>query len=372
MGVLNTILKNTVYKLSDDNLLIVNDNAEIEDLGSKEYDEDGSSSAGNDENDNVICSKAIDIQHYNEEPWHFGYFEDASKQQLCRIYKTFINPPYKSRQTTFPFILSQQCLSIVELKNRSLYLTYQKKTTNLVIPNILQNINTPITSKSINKHVKHPRIKIDDIIYYDGSKYNSRNRSEITTEKMNDSENEILMNILNNKINEIQLSMGKLYMKDGILKIGDINNISDNYKYIVGVSKDFNTQNCPDSKSIIELKEGQRTECYPITCLDSNSQEYYKYYWYLRLRTSSNVEKKEIPFAHIIKCEILSKEKYMSNDRKKDVDKICNAIFELRFPTTQNTDERWRTHLYPIFKAEECSKLMYDSINTIKDFMNEL
>ena len=88
-------------------------------------------------------------------------------------------------------------------------------------------------------------------------------------------------------------------------------------------------------------------------------------FWYVRLRASQQVL---YPLYGVVKIEIPALEQQpLTTDL---MDEISGAIVGERFVTPYGSDDRWHSHLYPIYQAEHASKQCFYSTEAIQGCIN--
>jgi hypothetical protein len=175
-----------------------------------------------------------------------------------------------------------------------------------------------------------------------------------------------------------KISQDNYLMKDGSLeyKVDHIKNerekrkFQSNFRYVVGVSKSFNPENCKDkngknnSNMIAELPLFHRT---PVSMYSSPRLDGMKYaVWYLRVRDKKYTVN---TFDGILKVEkiLVTDEQIKAGLDTEEVDLISANILNERNPVCYGADSRWANHLYPVYVTECYAKSKYLS-NTM--FMN--
>lgn len=88
-------------------------------------------------------------------------------------------------------------------------------------------------------------------------------------------------------------------------------------------------------------------------------------FWYLRLRESQQVL---YPLFGVIKVEIpVLESQPLTTDL---LDQVSGALLAERFVTPYGSDDRWHSHLYPIYQAEHASKQQFVSTQVIQGCIN--
>ena len=133
---------------------------------------------------------------------------------------------------------------------------------------------------------------------------------------------------------------------------------------VVGVSKSFDPMLPTSNKSkrggtqigaeLLKLEYGQRTPVF----LKENSKHRKFGCWYLRVRPKNRVAG---PLEGIIKIEkmaVLEEEEGLDSSV---VDNISLWLLNEGSPTCYGRDERWASHLYPVYLTETLIKASFES-----------
>lgn len=88
-------------------------------------------------------------------------------------------------------------------------------------------------------------------------------------------------------------------------------------------------------------------------------------FWYLRLREAKQLQ---FPLFGVIKIEIPNiTEQPITSDM---INEISSALLAEQFVTPYGSDDRWHTHLYPIYQAEHSAKQLFYSTEIIQGCIN--
>lgn len=189
-------------------------------------------------------------------------------------------------------------------------------------------------------------------------------------------EREIAM--VSRMVAEHKINQNNYLMKDGSLEYNvdylrndrEKRKFQSNFRYVVGVSKSFNPENCRDKKGknnsnmIADLPLYHRT---PVSMYSSTRLEGMRYaVWYIRVRDKKYTTN---TFDGILKVEkiLVTDEQIKEGLDTEEVDLISANIINERNPVCYGADFRWANHLYPIYVTECYAKSKYLS-NTM--FMN--
>lgn len=145
---------------------------------------------------------------------------------------------------------------------------------------------------------------------------------------------------------------------DGPLSIkeADYQNFQNKgYRYMIGIEKSFHDkyEKRPFAQTINTLQEGYRTPAFIPRSKKGNTKVAL---WYLRLRRPDRPNDR----SHIVACELLipeGQEKIETNL----INRVSKAILDEAYPLCYGSDERWRTHLYPVFLTEKTCKSLFHS-----------
>lgn len=175
-------------------------------------------------------------------------------------------------------------------------------------------------------------------------------------------------------VKDRKLNQNNYLLKDGSLEykpmskgkadLRVLQKIKNNYKWVVGVSKQFNPESLKDhtgkanANYIADLPVYHRT---PVARYENREflGDVQFAVWYIRLREKRNTL---TPFDGVVKVE-----KIMMDSEKDDgidsdtVDLITANIINERNPVCYGTDKRWANHLYPVFLTETFVKSKYIS-----------
>jgi len=88
-------------------------------------------------------------------------------------------------------------------------------------------------------------------------------------------------------------------------------------------------------------------------------------FWYLRLRESTQLQ---FPLFGVIKIEIPNIGKQPITT--EFIDELSSALLAEQFVTPYGSDDRWHTHLYPIYQAEQSAKLLFFSTEVTQGYIS--
>lgn len=177
-------------------------------------------------------------------------------------------------------------------------------------------------------------------------------------------------NMISKMVANHTISQNNYLLKDGSLeyKVDHLRNdrekrkFQSNFRYVVGVSKSFNPENCIDkngknnSNMIANLPLYHRT---PVSMYSSPRLEGMKYaVWYLRIRDKKYTVN---TFDGILKIEkiLVTDEQIREGLDTEEVNYISANIVNERNPVCYGADTRWANHLYPVYVTESFAKSKY-------------
>lgn len=140
---------------------------------------------------------------------------------------------------------------------------------------------------------------------------------------------------------------------------------SDLFYNVIGVSKSFNPMLPASGKSkrggtqigaeLLKLEYGERT---PVFMKENDRGRRFGV-WYLRIRPKNRVSN---PLEGIIKIEKMALEDYYDSGIPTDIiDTISLSLLNECSPTCYGRDERWASHLYPVYLTETLIKSTFES-----------
>lgn len=185
------------------------------------------------------------------------------------------------------------------------------------------------------------------------------------TSMMHDMEIEILSNMVKSG----SLDTDRMLVVDGPLQFlrQDTGKpeFSDLFYNVIGVSKSFNPMLPASGKSkrggtqigaeLLKLEYGERT---PVFMKENDRGRRFGV-WYLRIRPKNRVSN---PLEGIIKIEKMALEDYYDSGIPTDIiDTISLSLLNECSPTCYGRDERWASHLYPVYLTETLIKSTFES-----------
>lgn len=158
-------------------------------------------------------------------------------------------------------------------------------------------------------------------------------------------------------------------VKDGLVSFGKYGGGMQSQK-VIGVAKNFT------SVQKFYSQGGKRKEKQSVVSLlgelplNHRTVAYEGYggktaFWYLRLRESQQVL---YPLFGVVKVEIpVIEDQPLTTEL---LDEISGALLAEKFVTPYGSDERWHSHIYPIYQAEHASKQSFYSTEVIQGCIN--
>jgi len=158
-------------------------------------------------------------------------------------------------------------------------------------------------------------------------------------------------------------------IKDGLVSFGKYGGGMQSQK-VIGVAKNFtsvqkfysHSGKSKEKQSVVSLL-GDLPPYHRTTAYEGYGGK--TAFWYVRLRKSQQVL---YPLFGVIKVEIpVLEEQPLTIDL---LDEISGALLAERFVTPYGSDDRWHSHLYPVYQAEHASKQRFYSTEVIQGCIN--
>lgn len=187
--------------------------------------------------------------------------------------------------------------------------------------------------------------------------------------KANSIMHDMEIEILSNMVKSGSLDTDRMLVVDGPLQFlrQDTGKpeFSDLFYNVIGVSKSFNPMLPASGKSkrggtqigaeLLKLEYGERT---PVFMKENDRGRRFGV-WYLRIRPKNRVSN---PLEGIIKIEKMALEDYYDSGIPTDIiDTISLSLLNECSPTCYGRDERWASHLYPVYLTETLIKSTFES-----------
>ena len=202
---------------------------------------------------------------------------------------------------------------------------------------------------------------------FESEKHNSPVNAAIA--KANSIMHDMEIEILSNMVKSGSLDTDRMLVVDGPLQFlrQDTGKpeFSDLFYNVIGVSKSFNPMLPASGKSkrggtqigaeLLKLEYGERT---PVFMKENDRGRRFGV-WYLRIRPKNRVSN---PLEGIIKIEKMALEDYYDSGIPTDIiDTISLSLLNECSPTCYGRDERWASHLYPVYLTETLIKSTFES-----------
>lgn len=187
--------------------------------------------------------------------------------------------------------------------------------------------------------------------------------------KANSMMHDMEIEILSNMVKSGSLDTDRMLVVDGPLQFlrQDTGKpeFSDLFYNVIGVSKSFNPMLPASGKSkrggtqigaeLLKLEYGERT---PVFMKENDRGRRFGV-WYLRIRPKNRVSN---PLEGIIKIEKMALEDYYDSGIPTDIIGIISlSLLNECSPTCYGRDERWASHLYPVYLTETLIKSTFES-----------
>lgn len=225
-----------------------------------------------------------------------------------------------------------------------------------------------------SEELKKLKLEFSAIIPYETSEKNDTKLDNkaiaVIQDYMVEAEKRMVAELVKKKL----LGQNSYLLKDGSLEYQKMNTgknelrslqqIKNNYNWVIGVSKAFNPELCldhtgkPNSNYIANLPVFHRT---PVARYVSNyvGKDVEFGVWYIRLREKKRTQ---TPFDGVVKVEKIMMDDESEKGIDSDIVDLLSAnIINERNPTCYGTDRRWANHLYPVFLTETFVKSKYIS-----------
>jgi len=158
-------------------------------------------------------------------------------------------------------------------------------------------------------------------------------------------------------------------VKDGLVSFGKYGGGMQSSK-VIGVAKNFTSiqkfysqgGKAKEKQSVVSLL-GALPENHRTTAYEGYGGK--TAFWYLRLRKSQQVL---YPLFGVVKVEIpIIEDQPLTTEL---LDEISGALLAEKFVTPYGSDDRWHSHIYPIYQAEHASKQRFYSTEAIQGCIN--
>ena len=309
--------------------------------------------------------RTLDLANEDRTYSGFSYFMDGSR----RTYK--IGDMVLEGKKIYPVVVAQVragCTERDQQKKLHTHGSVQRK--NLLL--LSDKMNT-VDFQEIRQRILKTQMAKDlhlDIVSYHFDPVKDSVPVNAAIAKANSMMHDMEIDILGQMVNSGTLEPNHMLIVDGPLQFirQDTGKpeFADMFYSVVGVSKSFDPMLPTSSKSkrggpqigaeLLKLEHGQRTPVF----LKENSKHRKFGCWYLRIRPKNRVAG---PLEGIIKVEKMAVEEDLERDGLDSsvVDNISLWLLNEGSPTCYGRDERWASHLYPVYLTETLIKSSFES-----------
>ena len=295
----------------------------------------------------------------------FSFFMDGSR----RTYK--IGDIVIEGKKIFPVVIAQVRAGCTERNdNKKVHLFGDLGKKNLLL--LSDKINT-VDFEEIRQRIIKTQVAKDidlDVIDYHFDKAEDSVPVNAAIAKANSVMHDMEIDILSKMVNSNALDTDKMLIVDGPIQFIKQDNgkseFADMFYNVVGVSKSFNPTMPTSGKAkrggrqigaeLLKLEFGERTPVF----LKENDRHRKFGCWYLRIRPQIRVTN---PLDGIVKIEKMATADDLDNEGLETsiVDNISLSILNEGSPTCYGRDDRWPSHLYPVYLTETLIKSSFES-----------
>lgn len=307
-----------------------------------------------------------------EEPFSlFRYFLDGSR----KTYK--IGDLVIGNRKIYPVIAAQIRAGCIRRSEKKVAKHMLLSDNYLLISSMLNDVNFDELRMKVKRCGKLPFVVNVEKYTYDKLRDSAPNNAAIA--KANSLMHKLEIDILRDMVHSNALDTTKMLIVDGPLQFLAEDNGKDDFAdlfyNVVGVSKSFDP-NLPISEKrtgaqigaqILKLNYGERTPVFKKL----NSRGRVFGIWYLRIRQPGNVNN---PLDGIIKVEKMALKEDIENGLDSEVvNNISLSLIAEGIPTCHGKDNRWPSHLYPVYLAETMIKsTFYSDVSFINQFQRDV
>lgn len=309
--------------------------------------------------------RAIDLSFEDRTYSGFSFFMDGSR----RTYK--IGDMVIEGKKIYPLVVAQIRAGCTERsQNKKLRIHGEVAYKNLLLlSDRLNDVDFAEIRERICKTKMAQSLRLDVVKYhFDSSQDNVPINAAIA--KANTMMHDMEINILGDMVSSNQLATDRMLVVDGPLQFIKQDTgkpeFADLFYNVVGVSKSFNPM-LPTSRKtkrggtqigaeLIKLKYGERTPVF----LKENARHRMFGCWYLRIRP---IDRMSNPLQGIIKIEKMAIKEEIDEEgiNTSVVDNISLSLLNEGSPTCYGRDDRWASHLYPVYLTETLIKSTFES-----------
>ncbi len=309
--------------------------------------------------------RAIDLSFEDRTYSGFSFFMDGSR----RTYK--IGDMVIEGKKIYPLVVAQIRAGCTERSQNKKLRTHGEVAYKnlLLLSDRLNDVDFAEIRERICKTKMAQSLRLDVVKYhFDSSQDNVPINAAIA--KANTMMHDMEINILEDMVSSNQLATDRMLVVDGPLQFIKQDTgkpeFADLFYNVVGVSKSFNPM-LPTSRKtkrggtqigaeLIKLKYGERTPVF----LKENARHRMFGCWYLRIRP---IDRMSNPLQGIIKIEKMAIKEEIDEEgiNTSVVDNISLSLLNEGSPTCYGRDDRWASHLYPVYLTETLIKSTFES-----------
>ncbi len=315
------------------------------------------------ETDQSRKKRSLDLANEDRTYSLFSYFMDGSR----RTYK--IGDMVIEGKKIFPVVVAQVRAGCTERDTQKKLHSFngvQRKNL-LLLSDRMSDVDFAEIRQRILKTSVAQNLNLDVIKYrFDPAKDNVPVNAAIA--KANSIMHDMEIEILGDMVTSGTLTTDRMLIVDGPLQFirQDTGKpeFADMFYNAVGVSKSFDPMLPTSSKAkrggtqigaeLLKLDYGERTPVF----LKENSRHRQYGCWYLRIRPRNRVSN---PLEGIIKIEKMATLDDIDGLNSSVVDNISLSLLNEGAPTCYGRDERWASHLYPVYMTETLIKSSFES-----------
>ena len=316
------------------------------------------------ETDQSKKKRSLDLVNEDRTYSLFSYFMDGSR----RTYK--IGDMVLEGKKIFPVVVAQVRAGCTERDGQKKLHSYngvQRKNL-LLLSDKMNDVDFAEIQQRILKTSVAQSLNLDVIKYhFDPAKDNVPVNAAIA--KANSVMHDLEIDILGNMVTSRSLDTDRMLIVDGPLQFirQDTGKpeFADMFYNVIGVSKSFDPMLPTTSKAkrgatqigaeLLKLDYGERTPVF----LKENSRHRQYGCWYLRIRRPRRGISN--PLEGIIKIEKMATLDDEDGLNTSVVDNISLSLLNEGSPTCYGRDERWASHLYPVYLTETLIKSSFES-----------
>lgn len=307
--------------------------------------------------------RKVSIDFENKSYSNFSFFMDGSR----RTYK--IGDTVLNGKEIFPVVVAQVragCTERTDSKKICSYNSIQKKNILLLSSRINDVDFTEICQRIKNSNFAQ-NLNLE-VLQYKFERIKDNVPINAAIAKANSEMHNLEIEILEKMVHSQTLNPDKMLIVDGPLQFLKQDNgkksFADLFYNVVGVSKSFDPMLPTSGKSkrgcaqigteLLKLNYGERTPVF----LKVNCKGRKFGCWYLRIRPQNRVSN---PLQGIVKLEKMALSEDEEGIPSEVIDNISLSILNESNPTCYGRDERWPSHLYPVYLTETLIKSSFES-----------